>query len=97
MRGRTETDELELVNHLGIDLGKDPEEILRRVEDCSFDRDAIRDAGRASDDGYPQVVRDVDANTPSRYNADPRALDPTNSFNPGIGKTTRHRDWATET
>ena len=25
-----------------------------------------------------------------------RALDPTNSFNPGIGKTPRHRDWATE-
>ena len=74
MRGRTETDELELVNHLGIDLGKDPEEILRRVEDGSFDRDAIRDVGRASDDGYPQVVRNVDADTPGRYNADPRAL-----------------------
>jgi D-lactate dehydrogenase len=71
---RTETGELELVNHLGIDLGNDPEEILRRVEDGSFDRDAIRDVGRASDDGYPQVVRDVDADTPGRYNADPRAL-----------------------
>jgi len=71
---RTETGELELVNHLGIDLGNDPEEILRRVEDGSFGRDAIRDVGRASDDGYPQVVRDVDADTPGRYNADPRVL-----------------------
>lgn len=71
---RTETGDLELVNHLGIDLGNDPEEILRRVEDGSFDPDAIRDVGRASDEAYPQVVCDVDADTPGRYNADPRAL-----------------------
>ena len=66
---------LVLVNHLGMDLGNEPEEILGRL-----DRGEISDADfrptdkRASDDSYVDRVRDVDANTPARFNADPRTL-----------------------
>ena len=66
---------LELVNHLGIDLGDDPEEMLSRLDRGAFtDSEVHFDAGRASDDGYGDRVRDVDAETPARFNADPRTL-----------------------
>ena len=71
----SEDGRLELVNHLGIDLGNDPEEILARLDNGTFaQRDVHRKAGRASDDSYPERVRDVTADTPARYNADPRGL-----------------------
>ncbi len=67
--------ELELVNHLGIDLGNDPEEMLARLDRGDIPADAIhRDAGRASDDTYPEKVRAVDEPSPARFNADPRGL-----------------------
>ena len=67
--------ELELVNHLGMDLGKTPEEILGRLERGDFsDADIDDSAGRASDSGYETRVRDVDADTPARFNADPTLL-----------------------
>ncbi len=67
--------ELELVNHLGIDLGNDPEEMLARLDRGDVPADAIhRDAGRASDDTYPEKVRAVDEPSPARFNADPRGL-----------------------
>jgi len=66
---------LRLVNHLGIDLGDTPEEILERLEQGRFTEVDIKDGvGRASDDGYTDKVRDVTASTPSRYNADPDRL-----------------------
>ncbi|MGA9254079.1 MAG: D-lactate dehydrogenase, partial [Roseobacter sp.] len=66
---------LELVNHLGIDLGNEPEEILGRLDRGEIDPAAVRaDAGRASADGYADKVRDVDAASPARYNADPEGL-----------------------
>jgi D-lactate dehydrogenase len=66
---------LELVNHLGIDLGDTPEEILTRVERGGFAATAVRDTGaRASDHDYARHVRDVDADTPARFNADPKRL-----------------------
>lgn len=67
---------LELVNHLGIELGTDPEELLTRLDAGAFDaRDVRDDPGlRASDPNYARHVRDVDAATPARYNADPRRL-----------------------
>ncbi|MBO6891621.1 MAG: D-lactate dehydrogenase [Roseibium sp.] len=66
---------LRLVNHLGIDLGDTPEEILERLEQGQFsEADVHEGAGRASDDGYAKKVRDVTASTPSRYNADPDRL-----------------------
>ncbi|MEM9279629.1 MAG: D-lactate dehydrogenase, partial [Pseudomonadota bacterium] len=67
--------ELRLVNHLGIELGTTPEEILENLERGQFtEADVSEDVGRASDDGYQDKVRDVTASTPSRYNADPDRL-----------------------
>jgi D-lactate dehydrogenase len=66
---------LNLVNHLGIDLGDTPEEILGRLERGEFtDADIRHDAGAGSDRGYATHVRDIDADTPARFNADPQRL-----------------------
>jgi len=64
-----------LVNHLGIRLGDTPEDVLARLDRGELPEDAIgRDAGAASDHGYADHVRDIDADTPARYNADPLRL-----------------------
>ncbi|WP_413734584.1 D-lactate dehydrogenase [Sodalis sp. RH21] len=66
---------LRLVNHLGIDLGATPEQILTRLENQQYSRADIHAADRAcSDHEYAQRVRDVEADTPSRFNADRRRL-----------------------
>ncbi|MFG1404275.1 D-lactate dehydrogenase [Xanthobacter sediminis] len=67
---------LHLVNHLGIALGNDPETILERVETGAFTpAEIVNDPSRAaSDHDYGTHVRDVDAATPARFNADPRRL-----------------------
>ncbi|WP_156677694.1 D-lactate dehydrogenase [Sphingomonas profundi] len=67
---------LTLVNHLGIALGGDPETILSRLEAGAFGpADIVRDdTRRASDAGYAAHVRQVDAATPARFNADPHRL-----------------------
>ena len=70
-----EQGELELVNHLGVDLGDTPEEMLGNLDAGRFDPDAIQlGEGLASDPEYGQRVRDVEAPTPSRFNADQRRL-----------------------
>ena len=67
--------ELRLVNHLGIDLGDNPEMMLKRVQRGAFRPEDIDwGAARASDDRYEDRVRDVAADTPARFNADPRGL-----------------------
>ena len=67
--------ELELVNHLGIELGTTPEEILGNLDAQRFDAaSATLSSGLASDPEYHQRVRDVQADTPSRFNADQRRL-----------------------
>lgn len=65
--------ELELVNHLGIRLGMNEEEILNNLENGNYKiDDIINDASKkASDDNYQCHVKDVDAVTPARFNADP--------------------------
>ncbi len=67
---------LELVNHLGIDLGNSPEEILTRLQRGDYSPHQISNeaAGKASDQRYGEHVRDVDADTPARFNADPSRL-----------------------
>ena len=65
---------LRLINHLGIELGSTPEEILSRVENGTFTDADVRDGAAASDHEYATHVRDVDAPTPARFNADPRRL-----------------------
>ncbi len=62
-----------LINHLGLALGNEPEEILARVERGEFPTPQPSEAW-ASDREYTAHVRDVDAETPARFNADPRRL-----------------------
>ncbi|MGA4322550.1 D-lactate dehydrogenase [Ectopseudomonas hydrolytica] len=67
---------LELVNHLGIDLGDSPEEILTRLQNGDYTAQQVRNEehAKASDARYGEHVRDVDADTPARFNADPSRL-----------------------
>lgn len=67
---------LQLVNHLGIALGDDPESMLDRLENGRFgSSDITHDpARRASDHDYCDHVRKVDEATPARFNADPSRL-----------------------
>jgi len=66
---------LSLVNHLGIELGDSPDDILARLERGEFSPGDIRhDAGAGSDHRYASHVREIDADTPARYNADPQRL-----------------------
>lgn len=66
---------LELVNHLGIDLGETPEEILSRLEAGDYDKSSPMPKGlKASDTDYTTILRDVEADTPARYNNDDRLL-----------------------
>ncbi|PIA72567.1 D-lactate dehydrogenase [Ectopseudomonas toyotomiensis] len=67
---------LELVNHLGIELGNDPEEILTRLQNSDYTPQQVRneETAKASDARYGEHVRDVDADTPARFNADPSRL-----------------------
>ena len=62
-----------LVNNLGLDLGDDAEAILTRVEQGDLPQPAPTDAW-ASDREYHDHVRQIDAETPARFNADPRRL-----------------------
>ncbi len=70
----TETGTLELVNHLGIDLGETSEQILSNLDAGQFERNPGATNKRASASDYAQIVRDVDAETPARYNADKAKL-----------------------
>jgi D-lactate dehydrogenase len=65
-----------LVNHLGIELGDDPEVILSRLDSGQYtEADVRHDTGRlASDPDYATLVKDIDAPTPARFNNDPRLL-----------------------
>lgn len=66
---------LRLINHLGIDLGDTPEEMLERLQAGQFDAAAATNSVRAgSAQDYESHVRDVDADTPARFNADARCL-----------------------
>jgi D-lactate dehydrogenase len=67
---------LELVNHLCIKLGEDAQTILARLDRDDFtDADVEHDPSRAgSDHDYVQHVRDIEADAPSRFNADPTRL-----------------------
>jgi D-lactate dehydrogenase len=67
---------LNLVNHLGINLGNDPEAMLQRLEQGAYsEADIANDPNRvASDHDYATHVRDINAPTPTRFNADPHRL-----------------------
>ncbi|MCQ3830895.1 D-lactate dehydrogenase [Microbulbifer elongatus] len=71
---------LQLINHLGIDLGETPQEILTNLENGTFfqvgklPHPTGARARMASDRDYVARVQDVDADSPARFNADPRRL-----------------------
>lgn len=66
---------LRLVNHLGIELGSSPEEMLGRLDDDRWQQADVRwDSRHASDHDYATRVRDIHADTPARFNADARRL-----------------------
>ncbi|KIC32476.1 D-lactate dehydrogenase [Leisingera sp. ANG-M7] len=67
--------QLELVNHLGINLGASPEEILTRLQNGDYSPEDIETGNKkASDTSYARRVRDIDAPTPARFNADKSRL-----------------------
>ena len=70
-----ERGELLLVNHLGIELGNEPEEILQNLMAGKFATSNLKKGvALASDQEYQERVRGVNENSPSRFNADPRRL-----------------------
>jgi D-lactate dehydrogenase len=70
-----QNNELELINELGIDLGSSEEEILNNVENRNFDESDIKQSNKlASDNDYPNIIRQINSSLPSRYNADKRLL-----------------------
>lgn len=67
--------ELVLVNHLGIDLGQTPEEILSRLEQQDYEIGTQPDwAGRLWAEDYSKDIRDVDSARPTRFNGNPTYL-----------------------
>ena len=70
-----ENGKLELINELGINLGDNPETILKNLQNKNYnDRDIIYNNKLASDDKYSKIVRGIDEDTPARYNSDKRLL-----------------------
>ncbi|MAG75158.1 MAG: D-lactate dehydrogenase [Colwelliaceae bacterium] len=65
---------LHLVNHLGIELGDSPKEILTNLEHQRFDANELACDKKASASDYQDLLRDIDADTPSRFNADTNRL-----------------------
>ena len=67
--------QLVLVNHLEVDLGDTPEEILTNLQNGYFDKSQLPQSNKlASDKQYVARIQDVNADTPSRFNADKRRL-----------------------
>lgn len=64
--------ELELKNHLGIHLGDTPEEILTNLQQGNYqEKDITYQCGKGHDHAYCEHVRQVDEDTPARFNSDP--------------------------
>lgn len=69
-----EKGELHLVNHLGLDLGDSPEEILSNLDNGQYKVTEGSYDIPASARDYETKIRDIEANTPSRFNADETRL-----------------------
>lgn len=71
-----ESGELQLINHLGIDLGNTAEEILTRLQKQDYETGQVttQTTQLASDNRYAHDVKQVDADSPARFNADPTRL-----------------------
>lgn len=70
-----ENQQLKLINHLGIDLGASPEEILENLQERQYQKSDIHfPDSQASDREYQHRVREIDTDTPARFNNDVRRL-----------------------
>ena len=70
-----ESGDLELINDLGVNLGSSEEDILNNLENRNYNEsDIIHSDKLASDNKYSEIIRQVDSNTPSRFNSDSRLL-----------------------
>ena len=66
---------LELHNKLGIELGNKPEEILNNLDNQNFNEKQIKNSNsKASSTDYINIIKDINANSPARYNADKKRL-----------------------
>ena len=71
----TEQGQLELVNHLGIDLGDSPEKMINALETRAYTTgDAPDWQGKIWADDYADQLRDTSAASPARFNGDQRYL-----------------------
>ncbi|WP_230661527.1 D-lactate dehydrogenase [Psychrobacter sp. I-STPA10] len=73
---RNESGKFELINHLGIELGEQPEEMLINLEQGQFvdKAEPASIAKKCSNHQYQSKVRDCDASTPARFNNDTDGL-----------------------
>jgi D-lactate dehydrogenase (quinone) len=70
-----ESGDLELINDLGVNLGSNEEDILKNLENRNYNEsDIIHSDKLASDNKYSEIIRQVNSNTPSRFNSDSRLL-----------------------
>ena len=71
-----ESGQLELINHLGVNLGNTPEEILSRLQNQQYQTADVQHNPSccASDQRYAHDVKQVNEATPARFNADPSRL-----------------------
>ena len=66
---------LELVNELDINLGSNPEEILDNLQNQNYKKSDILNTNKlGSDNKYSKIVRQINKNTPARFNSDIRLL-----------------------
>lgn len=66
---------LQLVNHLGIELGSTPEEMIANLESQHYSTGTAADwEGKIWADDYAGILRDVEADTPTRYNGNVQYL-----------------------
>ena len=66
---------LVLINDLGIELGDNPKEILNNLQNQNYNQGQIKYPDKlASDNEYEKRLRNIEADTPSRFNADRRRL-----------------------
>ncbi|MEL7028784.1 MAG: D-lactate dehydrogenase, partial [Pseudomonadota bacterium] len=64
-----------LINKLGISVFGSPETILSAIEGGNIPEELIeKNVGACSAHNYNEIVRDTDAPSPARYNADPSRL-----------------------
>ncbi|MBL8268611.1 D-lactate dehydrogenase [Steroidobacter sp.] len=72
----TANGELQLVNHLGVSLGQDAEQMLARLDRGEFNAEDIEhDSNRwGSDRDYARRLREIDSDVPARFNANPERL-----------------------